>query len=308
MNLRAALANGLASHVHESRLGILAMIGAMACFIINDALVKYASQTMPAAQLIFIRGVMASVLVLAVARAMAATRRIGEIARGWVAVRAGIDAIATLLYLVSLFHLPLANATAINMTSPLFITVLAALFIGERVGTARWLAIGVGFLGVVLVIQPQAEGFNVYALVCLLATLLIAVRDLVTRRVHAGVPSILITLSNTVAVMLLAGALSLIEGWRPLRAFEIGLLAVAAAFLATAYYLIVTSTRRGDLSLVVPFRYTALLFAAVAGFVVWGDRPNALAWCGIALVIASGIYVLRTSRRARVAPAVPDSG
>ena len=87
---------------------------------------------------------------------------------------------------------------------------------------------------------------------------------------------------------------------------EMGLLAVAAVFLATAYYLIVISTRRGDLSLAAPFRYTALLFATLVGFVVWGDRPNALAWCGIALVVASGIYVLRASRRARAAPVTPE--
>ena len=282
------------------------MIGAMACFIVNDALVKYASQTMPAAQLIFVRGVMASVLVLAVAQATGATRRIREIARGWVAVRAVVDAIATMLFLVSLFHLPLANATAINMASPLIITVLAAVFLGERLGASRWMAVGIGFLGVLLIIQPQAEGFNDYALVCLLSTVLLSVRDIVTRRVHAGVPSILVTLSNTVAVTLLAGGLSLFEGWRAFTAFEMGLLAVVAVFLSTAYYLIVISTRRGDLSLIAPFRYTAILFATVAGFVIWGDTPNALAWCGIALVIASGIYVLRVSRRARTAPVTAD--
>jgi len=306
MSRRAAVADGHASHFHANRVGILAMIGAMACFIVNDALVKYASQTMPATQLIFARGVMASLLVLAVAQAMGATRRIREIARGWVAVRAIVDAIATMLFLVSLFHLPLANATAINMVSPLFITVLAAVFLGERLGPPRWVAIGVGFLGVLLIIQPRAEGFNVYALVCLFSTLLLSVRDLVTRRVHAGVPSILITLSNTVTVTLLAGGLSLFEGWRPFSAFETGLLAVAAVFLATAYYLIVISTRRGDLSLTAPFRYTALLFATLAGFAIWGDIPNLLAWCGIALVIASGIYVLRVSRRARAASITPD--
>ena len=282
------------------------MIGAMGCFIVNDALVKYASQTMPPAQLIFVRGVMASVLVLAVAQATGATRRIREIARGWVAVRAVVDAIATVLFLVSLFHLPLANATAINMTSPLIITVLAAVFLGERLGPSRWVAVGIGFLGVLLIIQPQAEGFNHYALVCLLSTVLLSVRDIVTRRVHAGVPSILVTLSNTVAVTLLAGGLSLFEEWRPFTGLELALLAVVAVFLSSAYYLIVISTRRGDLSLIAPFRYTALLFATIAGFMIWGDTPNALAWCGIALVIAPGIYVLRVSRRARSAPVTAD--
>jgi drug/metabolite transporter (DMT)-like permease len=302
----AAIADEHALHFRANRIGILTMVGAMGCFIVNDTLVKYASQTLPAAQLIFVRGVMATLLVLAVVRAMGASRRIRDITRGWVAVRAVIDAVATMLFLVSLFNLPIANATAINMTSPLFITVLAAVFMGQRVGAARWLAIGVGFLGVVLIVQPRTDGFNVYALVCLTATVLIAVRDLVTRRVHADVPSILVTLSNTIAVMLLAGALSLLEGWRPMQAFEIGLLAVAAVFLASAYYLLVGSTRRGDLSLIVPFRYTAILFATVTGFAVWGDTPNALAWCGIALLIGSGIYVLRSGRRARAAPAVPE--
>ena len=163
-----------------------------------------------------------------------------------------------------------------------------------------------GFAGILLIIQPHTEGFNVYALVCLVATVLIAVRDLVTRRVPAGVPSILITVSNTVAVTVLAGGLSVIEGWRAFDAFEMGLLTVAAIFLAAAYYLIVLGTRRGDLSLIVPFRYTAVLFATIVGFVVWGDTPNALAWGGIGLLIGSGIYLLRASRRARVSSAAPD--
>ena len=173
-----------------------------------------------------------------------------------------------MLYLVSLFHLPISSATAINTTSPLIITVFAALLIGERVGLQSWLATGVGFVGVLLIIQPQTEGFNGYAIVCLLGTVLLSVRDLVTRRVHVGIPSILVALSNTVAVTLLAGALSLLQGWGPVGAFDLGLLAIAPVFLAIAYFLIVSSTRRGDLSLVAPFRYTGLLFATIVGFVV----------------------------------------
>ena len=294
------------SHWHANRIGILAMVGAMGCFIVNDSLVKYASQTMPATQLIFVRGVMASLLVLAVAHATGATRKVREIARGWVAVRAVVDAMATMLFLASLFHLPLANATAINMASPLIITVLAAMFLGERLGASRWIAIIVGFAGVLLIIQPRTDGFDGYALVCLLSTVLLSVRDVVTRRVHSAVPSILITLSNTIAVTLFAALLSIFETWRAFSAYEVGYLAVVAVFLATAYYLLVVSTRHADLSLIAPFRYTALLFATVAGFVVWGDTPNALAWGGIALVVGSGIYVLRVSRRARAAPITPD--
>jgi drug/metabolite transporter (DMT)-like permease len=303
---RASVVADAAAHAHANRVAVLAMVGAMACFVVNDTLVKYASQTVPAAQLIFTRGVIASVLVLAVAQAMGATARIREVARGWVAVRAVVDAFATMLFLVSLFHLPIGSATAINMTSPLFVTLLAALFLGERVGRSLWLATAVGFVGVLLVIQPRSAAFNGYAILCLFSVVLMSVRDLMMRRIDVGVPSILVTLSNTVVVTLLAGAVSLLEGWGPVGAGELGLLAVAAVFLATAYFLIVSSTRRGELSLVAPFRYSALVFATIAGFAVWGDMPNVLAWCGIALLIGSGIHVLRASRRARAAPPALD--
>lgn len=306
MRRHPATAGDHASRAHANRVGVVAMVGAMACFVVNDALVKYASQTLPAAQLIFVRGVLASALVLAVARAMGATVRIREIARGWVAARAIVDAVASMLFLVSLFHLPIGIATAINMTSPLIITLMAALVVGERVRVPQWLATAIGFVGVLLIVQPQGDGFNGYALVCFLATILLSVRDLLTRRVHAGIPSILVTLSTTVAVTLLAGALSLVEGWGPVGAPELALLGAAAVFLSVAYYLVIVSIRRGDLAHVAPFRYTGLLFAGLLGFLVWGDVPDALAWGGIALLVGSGVHVLRASGRARAASPAPD--
>jgi drug/metabolite transporter (DMT)-like permease len=282
------------------------MCAAMGCFVINDSLVKYASQSMNSAQLIFLRGVMASVLVLALVQASGAMRGIGEILRGWVAVRAWVDAIGTFIYLIALFHLPIVNATAIIMTAPLFIALLAAWLMHERVGIGRWLAIGLGFLGVVLVIQPRAEGFNIYALVCLFGTLLMAVRDLLTRRVAPAVPSIIITLSTAVAVTILSGAASLVEGWSGFGGFELGLLALASIFLAGGYFFIVIGMRHGELSVVGPFRYSGLLWALVIGYLVWGDIPNSLAWVGIALLTGSGLYVVYSERRrGRIADRAP---
>lgn len=306
MSPPAALSGDHDSIAKANRRGVLSMIGAMACFIVNDGLVKFVSEALPAAQLIFVRGVMASLLMLAVAQAVGEMKQIREVARGWVATRSVVDAVAAFLYLFSLFHLPIANATAINMTSPLLITALAAIFVGERVGLSRWLAIGAGFIGVLLIIQPLTGGFNLFALVCFLATLLLAVRDLLTRRVHVGVSSVLLTLSTTVAMTLLAGVLSLFETWQPMRALQLGLLAVAAVFLAAGYYLIVGCTRYGEFSITAPFRYSGLLFATFAGYVVWGDRPNVLAWCGIALMIGSGIHILRANGRARAARVILD--
>lgn len=280
-----------------NRRGIVCMVGAMGCFVTNDALVKFASQSMPSAQLIFIRGFMSVLLVLAVAHALGATARMRESTRGWVAVRALVDAMATMLYLGSLFHLPIGNATAINLAAPLFMTMFAALFMAERVRGARWLAVGAGFLGVLLVIQPRAEGFNAWALVCLLGTLFHAARDLMTRRIHPGIPSILITLSTAVAVTVVSGLSSLFQGWQPFGLFEFGLLSLASVFLTGGYYFIINSMRHGEMTLVAPFRYSGLLFALVLGYAVWGEVPNTLAWFGIALLIASGLYVLVSEKR-----------
>jgi drug/metabolite transporter (DMT)-like permease len=292
-----------AAALRTNRRGIQFMVAAMACFIVNDALVKYASQSMPAAQLIFLRGIMASVLVLAVARALGATAQLSDMTRRPVLARAGVDAIATILYLVSLFHLPLGNVTAINMASPLFIAALAVPLLGERVDARRWTAIWVGFGGVLLVIQPQAAAFNVFSLVALAATALHACRDLLTRRIGTTVPAIIVTLTTAIAVTLLAGALSLFEGWRPFGYGELALLAMASIFLAAAYHLIIWATRSGELSVIAPFRYTGLLWALVLGYAVWGDVPNTLAWVGIMLLIGAGLYALHRERAVSVTAA-----
>lgn len=285
-----------------NRQGILLMTSSTAVFVVNDALVKYVSQTLPAMQLIFIRGILASVLLFAVAHAMGATRGLGHLLSRPVLVRSGLDAVASVVFLTALFHLPMANATAINMATPLFITLYAMLAMGERVDRARWLTITVGFGGVLLVVQPSAQGFNAYALMAVLAAVLHAARDTSTRYIPADVPSILITLATAVTVALLAGLLSLVEGWQPVPARELGFLVAASALIAFGYHLLIGSMRVGEMSMVAPFRYTALLYALLLGYAVWGDVPNLLACFGIVLLVGAGLYALHSERaRARAA-------
>lgn len=269
------------------------MVLAMTAFTLNDTLVKLASETMPTGQLIFLRGVMATLFVLVAVRLSGAVLQPTALVSGWVLVRAVTDALATLVFLVSLFHLPLATATAINMATPLVIAAMAAWWLGERVPLARWLVIGAGFVGVLLVIQPGPEGLNTWAWLCLAGTLLTAARDTITRRIPADMPSIGITLSTSTAVTLLALGVMAFEGWEPMSWREWALLASASAFLAAGYQLIIRSTRSGDLSAVAPFRYVCLLIAVVLGWALWGHVPNALAWAGIALVIGAGLLLLR---------------
>jgi drug/metabolite transporter (DMT)-like permease len=292
-----------------NRRGILAMAAGMGCFVVNDTLVKVVSASLPAAQLIFLRGLFATALLLAISHRMGAHRQLGALADRRVALRALFDALATMTYLTSLFHLPIANATAINMATPLFITLFAVVAFKERVGGARWLAIATGFTGVLLVVQPSGAAFNAYALLCLGGTVLHASRDLMTRTIARSIPSILITLSTAVAVTVLSGALCLFSEWRPFAITQLGLLAAASIFLSGGYFLLTVAMRGGEMSLIAPFRYAGLLFALVLGYAVWRDVPNALAWAGIALLVAAGLYVLHGERAKAVRPElepIPD--
>lgn len=287
-----------------NRKGIVAMCLAMGLFIANDALVKYVSASLPAAQLIFIRGLFATTWLLAAAAAMGALRpqalardgALRQLVQRPVLARAALDALATMAYLTSLFHLPIGNASAINMASPVFIAVYAAIVWRERVGPGRWLAIACGFAGVLLIVQPAADAFNAWSLLCLFATLLHTGRDLITRKIALTVPSILITLTTSIAVLLLTGPWSLWQGWKPVNATELALLACASVFLSSAYYTVIVGMRTGELSLVAPFRYTTLIYALGLGWLIWGDVPNAMAWAGIALMVIAGVFMLRAGR------------
>ncbi len=294
-------------HDPANRRGIIGMSIAMGLFITNDALVKLVSVSLPGPQLICIRGLFASTLMLVVCQALGAFKRdtttgelpISQLLNRRLLVRASLDAAASMVYLTSLFHLPLPNATAINSATPMFITMMAVVAFREKVGAARWLAIVVGFVGVLFIVQPAAAGFNGWALLCLSGTLLHSARDLMTRVIPARIPSLLITLSTVLAVSLLSGVISLYQGWLPFTARQLALLAAASALLSGGYFLLIGAMRQGDISLITPFRYTALLFALALGWLLWGDVPNLLALTGIALLVAAGIFMLTRGRQSQ---------
>ena len=280
----------------DNRRGILAMSLAMALFIANDALVKQVSATLPGPQLIFIRGLMATTLVLIMAQAMGHLKNWRLMLNTKLWLRSVVDAAASLTYLTAVFHLPLGNATAINLASPLFITVFAIFFFKERVTVVRGGLILLGFSGVLLVVQPSSEGFNIYAWIAVVATLLHATRDTLTRGIGLHVPALLISLATAVSVALAAGGITLTQSWTPVDNQSLALLFCASVFLSVAYYFLIVAMRSGEMSLVAPFRYSGLLFALLIGYVVWDEVANALAWAGIFLLVISGLLILRSER------------
>ena len=265
-------------------------------FVANDALIKYASQSLGGTQAIFVRGLFSVFFLLVLAHALGVTRQWRRLADPRSLGRSSLDALSTMAYLTALFHLPIGNATAINMATPLFITLFAVLFLREHPTRARWIALAGGFAGVLLIVQPAASGFNAWALLCVGGTLIGWGRDLITRFIDRSIPSVLLTLSTTALVTISAGVMMLFLPWQPVTATHLGVLALAGLLLGNAHYFLIYSMRAGEVSLIAPFRYSGLLVALVIGFLVWGDVPNALAFSGIALLVGAGLYVLYTER------------
>ena len=167
----------------------------------------------------------------------------------------------------------------------------------------RGLAVMTGFMGVLLVVQPAADAFNAYSLLAVLGTTLHATRDLLTRRIPAHIPAVLISLSTALSVAVLAGGLSLFQVWQPVPLASLLQLGLAAVFLCSGYYTLILAMRSGDVSVIAPFRYSGLLFALLLGHLLWDEMPNWLAWIGIALLVGSGLTILQTERRRQQAAA-----
>ena len=287
--------------------GILAMLACCLFFVINDTLVKLAGATLPLGQILFLRGLLATAAIGLIAWRIGALQSFASHFKLFVGLRTFGEVAATLLYLTALLHLPSANASAIAQTVPLVITAAGALFLGERVGPRRWAAVVIGFLGVILIVRPGGDGFNVYALLALASVLAIALRDVSTRMIPSQTPTLFVTFVATAAVTVIGGALSLSEDWGSVGNIEVGYIAGSALFVLLGYYFSIIAMRSGDVSLVAPFRYAFIPYAIVIGIFVFGDIPDAITMIGIAIVLATGAYTFwRERQRQRLlAAAIP---
>ena len=269
------------------------MAVSMAGFTCNDALVKLASAHMNPGQVMLVRGIFATALVTLLAWHQGALKTPRLVLHPMIGVRAFGELGATIFFLISLQHLPIANVSAILQALPLAVTMGAALFLGEGVGWRRWVAIAVGFTGVMIVVRPGFEGFNVFALLALISVTFCAVRDLATRRLPPEVPTLLVS-TVTAAAITLCGAVSLVPfgGWTPMEPEYVGLLGLTAVLVLIGYQFIIKAMRTGDISFIAPFRYTALLWAIMLGYLIFGDVPDTAMIVGAVIIVGSGLYTL----------------
>jgi drug/metabolite transporter (DMT)-like permease len=274
------------------------MIAAMAGFAVNDLLIKSIGDTLSLGQIVLFRGMFATSLVLFLClrmRQLHTMRRLSPL----IIIRALAEAVATYCFLTALFRIPIGELSAVMQALPLTVSMGAALFLGETVGWRRLVAIGIGFIGVLLIIKPGFSGFSIYSVYALAAVAACTVRDLVTRRLAGDVPSLVVTLVTTVLVTILGGILALGQPWRPVAVDTVGLLALTSVFIIVGYYFAVTAMRVGEIGFVSPFRYSVLLFSAAGGALFYAEIPDFLTIIGACIIISTGIYTIFRERYAR---------
>jgi drug/metabolite transporter (DMT)-like permease len=259
------------------------MVASSGLLTVNDAMVKWLTQGYPVGQVIALRGTLlvALILVWAVTTGNASLLRVRD--RMLQGTRGCLMAASTYLFVTALSLMPIADAIAIGFAGPIIATALAAVLLGESVGWRRWAAVGIGFVGVVLMVRPAPDVVRVVALV--------------TRRMGARGESTAAVVLVSTAIVAVAGFASAPFGWVPVRGADLGLFAVSATLLGLAQALMVESLRLGEVGLVVPFKYTSLVWALILGLIVWGQAPGPWTWSGGVLIVGAGLYIWRREVR-----------
>lgn len=278
------------------------MLVSMGCFVSSDTLIKIVGRDMPVGQIMFIRGLFAFLIVGVLALATGVIPKIKQALTPTVALRTFFEVGSTIFFFSGLMQLPFADAAAIGQFTPLAVTAGAAMFLSEPVGWRRWLATLVGLIGVLLIIRPGTSAFNPAAILIVACVFFVAARDLITKHMGSAIPVLLLILVSAAAVSVTGLFALAFETWISPSSPALGWLALSALGVTGGYYGAIVAMRAGEISVVAPFRYTAMLFALMWGFLIFGEVPDQITWAGIAIVVIAGVYTFhRESVRKREA-------
>jgi len=275
----------------ENLRGILFMLLAMAGFALEDLFIKLLSSHLPVSQILFILGFSGTAVFLVIALLTHAPILHRDLLNRPVIVRTLCELFAALFFTSAIALTPLSSVASILMTTPLMVTMGAAIFFGEKVGWRRWTAIMIGFFGVLLILRPGFDSFMPASLLAVIATIFLAVRDLATRTMQIDI--------STTTVSIYAFFAMGISGFFAMPFFSTMVIPysieivylISAVFVGViGYYAIVLATRNGDVSVISPFRYSRLVFAMLLSIIILRERPDLLTLSGAAIIVASGIY------------------
>ena len=294
-----------APHARKQRilLGIALRVGAMAALACLSALVKWTgSRGVPVFEIIFFRNFFAFVpLGLYVWRTtgfevLKTTRPFGHM------LRAAIGMTGMVCGFTAVQYLPLTEATALQFTSPLFMTALSALMLSEKVGRHRWAAVIVGFMGVLIMARPIPGQMNVTGFTLGMLSALGTAGAMVTIRQISDTergPTIVFYFTLGATLLGLVGSAF---HWVVPDPLTLAMLVLAGLIGGVGQLLLTEALRNAPVGIVAPFDYTQLIWATMFGLVVWGELPHPLTWVGAVIVAGSGVYILHRELRRFRAP------
>lgn len=281
------------------------VLGSLAA-VVNDGLVRVAiDDGLGVYQAVFLRG--CGMILILIAAGRVAGDGLGRRApTSPLVLRIAAEVVVVAAFFTAIVHVEFASAQTILMTAPLVVTVVAARR-GELVRWHRYVLVVVGFVGVVMVARPTADGSSPWLVLVAVAAAAVVVREFATRRVDPATPPRAIALLTALAITMVSGPISIISGWAAITSRAALALVLACACLVVGYLLLIETVRVGDLSFSAQFRYTTVVGAVVVGLVFFGERPDLPTIVGCALIVLAGAASTRADARpTRHAPTVSE--
>ena len=281
------------ANARENILGIGFIVIAMAGFAVEDAIIKQLTSRLSPGQIMVMIGLGGTLgfYILARYNGQKLTQEIAF--NRWVVGRTLSELVGTGFFVLSLAMVPITTISAIIQVSPLLVTLGAAVLLREKVGVRRWSAILIGLLGVVIILRPWSAEFDAAALLAVLGVVGLSARDLATRPIPNKTPSLVLAILGFGATIPAGLILMVFDTRLFVPTSQESLLIGASIFIGVgAYYCIVTAMRLGDVSAVVPFRYSRLVFGVAIGAWYFNETLDFWTVIGSAVVVSSGLYAL----------------
>lgn len=280
--------------------GILCMLASTASFVMNDSLIKLSSPGVPTFQLLFIRAYVACVIGAILITILGNWRAVRGVFEARTMLRGLAETGATFCFTIALFQMPIANVFAIGQTIPLFLILGAALFFGDRLRPVQVLLIAVGFAGALIVAQPDFTNISAGIIFAFASALCITSRDLFGRGVPSHIPVIVVTVATSCLVTLVAGTLHFaFETSAPIPPLQLLYVMASGVFIALGQVGVVMAYRFASTTTIAPLFYSFAVWSVASGYFIFGETPGLLALAGIALIVLTGLALVRVSASTR---------
>lgn len=280
----------------NARAGIGLMLAGMLMFSLNDVMGKWLMGSYSVAQLMAVRSL--SALVVLTPFVLRDAGRMWRVERPALqALRAGLLAVEGIGFYAAVAYLPLADVVTYWLAAPIYVAALAPLVLGEKVPAAVWAAIGLGFVGVVLALEPSRDSLTPEAGIALLGSTAFSGAMLLGRKLR-GTPDTVMVGWQIVGALIASGAILAFgaEVWQPTPPRELAALCLLGVVAMGAHMLVNRSFKHGEAAVVMPYQYSLLIWAIVFGAVFFADMPRPAMLLGAALIVVSGLFIARVSR------------